>query len=104
MELRICRIAYHIYNYDILLHQVLFVENLYIIIHLWCLSLQIYTWARKASSCSFQCLPVPSDPFALPYNANSDPLRGPIFVPLNISCLKEGKEDLFDGEDCEKII
>ncbi|XP_076434608.1 GATOR complex protein Iml1-like [Babylonia areolata] len=45
----------------------------------------IYSWARKATTCGFHLIPVPGDPFALPNCVNSDPLRGPIFIPLNIN-------------------
>ncbi|KAK7069287.1 GATOR complex protein depdc5 [Halocaridina rubra] len=45
------------------------------------------TWQRKAQTCGLHLFPVPSDPFALPYSYNSDPLRGPILIPLNIDCL-----------------
>lgn len=41
-------------------------------------------------------IPIPHDPLALPYSNKSDPLRGPIFVPLNIKCLEE-KDRLFKG-------
>ena len=58
---------------------------------------QINSWCRKAGSCGFHFLPVPGDPFALPFNANSDPLRGPIFVPLDITCLMlHSDTDLFE--------
>ncbi|XP_018575456.1 GATOR complex protein DEPDC5 isoform X3 [Anoplophora glabripennis] len=59
-------------------------------------------WHRKAQSCGLQMIPIPHDPLALPYSNKSDPLRGPIFVPLNIKCLeerdrlfKEFKEDTY---------
>ncbi|XP_055340894.1 GATOR complex protein DEPDC5-like [Paramacrobiotus metropolitanus] len=42
----------------------------------------IQFWARKCPASGFHLVPVPVDPFALPYKANSDPLRMPIFVPL----------------------
>ncbi|XP_071550419.1 GATOR complex protein Iml1 isoform X2 [Panulirus ornatus] len=45
------------------------------------------TWQRKAQTCGLHLFPVPSDPFALPYSCNSDPLRGPILIPLNVACL-----------------
>lgn len=48
---------------------------------------QMMTWQRKAQTCGLHFFPVPSDPFALPYSYNSDPLRGPILIPLNVSCL-----------------
>lgn len=44
-------------------------------------------------------IPLPADPFALPYTLKSDPLRGPVFVPLNLECLmKEGNNCLFHGK------
>ncbi|CAL1534400.1 unnamed protein product [Lymnaea stagnalis] len=52
----------------------------------------VYAYARRASLCGFHLIPVPCDPFALPYTDNSDPLRGPIFVPLNMEAFGE---DLF---------
>ncbi|XP_041349030.1 GATOR complex protein Iml1-like isoform X2 [Gigantopelta aegis] len=61
----------------------------------------VYTWMRKAGSCGFHLLPVPVDPFALPNTENSDPLRGPIFVPLKISSLLDANNEIFC--DCEKI-
>lgn len=48
---------------------------------------QVYAFARRATSCGFHLIPVPCDPFALPYTENSDPLRGPTFVPLNMQAL-----------------
>ncbi|BFZ18365.1 hypothetical protein BsWGS_21405 [Bradybaena similaris] len=55
----------------------------------------VYAYARRASSCGFHLIPVPCDPFALPYTDNSDPLRDPIFVSLNMEALGS---DLF--RDC----
>ncbi|XP_022175308.1 GATOR complex protein DEPDC5 isoform X1 [Myzus persicae] len=56
----------------------------------------VYNWARKAQTGGFQLIPLPADPFALPYTLKSDPLRGPVFVPLNLECLlTEGKNCLF---------
>ncbi|RWS29249.1 DEP domain-containing protein 5-like protein [Leptotrombidium deliense] len=46
----------------------------------------VQTWARKASP-ALHLVPIPSDPFALPFSGKSDPLRGPIFVPLNLQTL-----------------
>ncbi|XP_050506541.1 GATOR complex protein Iml1 isoform X1 [Diabrotica virgifera virgifera] len=50
---------------------------------------------RKAQSCGFQLIPIPHDPLALPYSNKSDPLRGPIFIPLDIRCLEERSYPLF---------
>ncbi|KAK3094846.1 hypothetical protein FSP39_006992 [Pinctada imbricata] len=55
----------------------------------------IYTWARKATACGFHLLPVPCDPFALPSAPESDPLRGPIFVPLEVGSLFDEGQYLF---------
>ena len=44
-------------------------------------------WSRKAGSSELHLVPIPSDPFALPFSSRSDPLRGPMFVPLNLECL-----------------
>ena len=42
-------------------------------------------------------MPVPCDPFALPMSNKADPLRTPIFVPLNLSSLEfDGKRFLDD--------
>ena len=57
------------------------------------------SWSRKATANGFHFLPVPGDPFALPFISNSDPLRGPIFVPLNLdSLLVPGQTSIFQGE------
>ncbi|XP_050310253.1 GATOR complex protein Iml1 isoform X3 [Anthonomus grandis grandis] len=56
----------------------------------------LFGWHRKGqTSCSLQMIPIPHDPLALPYSNKSDPLRGPIFVPLNISCLENEDGPLF---------
>ncbi|XP_034240343.1 GATOR complex protein Iml1 isoform X2 [Thrips palmi] len=52
-------------------------------------------WARKAISCSLQMVPIPADPLALPFTHKSDPLRGPVFVPLDTECLMGSKSYLF---------
>ena len=56
----------------------------------------IQFWVRKCPNGMHLC-PIPSDPFALPYKANSDPLRMPIFIPLQWECLVETKQELFHG-------
>lgn len=43
-------------------------------------------------------MPIPSDPFALPFSDDSDPLRGPIFIPLDLSCLIDTSVQSMDGE------
>ncbi|XP_026329344.1 GATOR complex protein DEPDC5 isoform X2 [Hyposmocoma kahamanoa] len=54
-------------------------------------------WARKAQSCRLQMVPIPADPLALPFTLKSDPLRGPIYVPLNEEPLLRSKSALFEG-------
>lgn len=55
----------------------------------------IYGWCRKAQQCNFQLVPIPADLLAEPFTEKSDPLRGPIFIPLNTSCLEKDGNILF---------
>lgn len=57
----------------------------------------VYGWTRKATQCGFQLVTVPADPLAEPFTDKSDPLRGPIFVPLNVHCLEKDGQNLFKG-------
>ncbi|XP_034840644.1 GATOR complex protein Iml1 isoform X4 [Maniola hyperantus] len=57
----------------------------------------IIGWFRKAQTCRLQMVPIPADPLALPFTEKSDPLRGPIYVPLNEEPLLRGKSALFEG-------
>ncbi|KAJ2952641.1 hypothetical protein O0L34_g6972 [Tuta absoluta] len=57
----------------------------------------IFGWARKAQTCKLQMVPIPADPLALPFTLKSDPLRGPIYVPLNEEPLLKNKSALFEG-------
>ncbi|XP_062137286.1 GATOR complex protein Iml1 isoform X2 [Drosophila sulfurigaster albostrigata] len=52
-------------------------------------------WMRKAIHCSYQLVSVPADPMAEPFTKKSDPLRGPIFIPLCVTFLPDGAA-LFD--------
>lgn len=62
------------------------------------LKFQLTTWQRKAVSHGLNLIPIPSDPFALPFSGKSDPLRGPVFVPLEVDALlRGGKKHLFQG-------
>lgn len=56
----------------------------------------IYGWSRKAQQCGYQLMPIPADPLAEPFLEKSDPLRGPIFVPLNTDCLMQNRSHLFE--------
>ncbi|XP_055630377.1 GATOR complex protein Iml1 isoform X2 [Toxorhynchites rutilus septentrionalis] len=53
-------------------------------------------WSRRAQGCGFQLVSIPADPLAEPFTEKSDPLRGPIFVPLDIECLKQHRSFLFE--------
>ena len=61
----------------------------------------IGTWSRKASTNGLHFLPIPHDPFVLPDMPNADPLRAPIFVPLNLDCLRDetGHDPFHDFPD-----
>jgi len=50
---------------------------------------------RKANQFNF-LVSVPADPMAEPFTKKSDPLRGPIFIPLCTTFLPNGAA-LFDG-------
>ncbi|XP_043269598.1 GATOR complex protein Iml1 isoform X3 [Venturia canescens] len=56
----------------------------------------IFQWQRKAQMWGIQVVPIPSDLLALPYTLKSDPLRGPIFIPLDTECLMVNKRYLFE--------
>ncbi|XP_054266200.1 GATOR complex protein Iml1 isoform X3 [Macrosteles quadrilineatus] len=63
-------------------------------------------WARKAQANQLLMIPIPPDPFALPFTIKSDvvrgdpsrgdPLRGPVFVPLETESLMGTKSYLFE--------
>lgn len=57
----------------------------------------VYVWTRKAQQCGFQLVSIPADPLAEPFTDKSDPLRGPIFIPLNVNCLEKEGLSLFKG-------
>ncbi|XP_053687887.1 GATOR complex protein Iml1 isoform X1 [Sabethes cyaneus] len=56
----------------------------------------ISLWLRRAQGCGFQLVSIPADPLAEPFTEKSDPLRGPIFVPLDIECLKQHRNFVFE--------
>lgn len=53
---------------------------------------------RKANHCGYQLVSVPADPMAEPFTKKSDPLRGPIFIPLCVTFLPDG-QSLFSGKE-----
>ncbi|KAL1140271.1 hypothetical protein AAG570_000203, partial [Ranatra chinensis] len=61
----------------------------------------VFGWARKAQACSLQMIPIPADPFAIPGSSKSDPLRGPVFIPLDTESLMGTKSYLFEEFDEE---
>ncbi|XP_060527530.1 GATOR complex protein Iml1 isoform X2 [Cylas formicarius] len=48
----------------------------------------LFNFNRKAQACGLQVVPLPTDPLAIPYTGISDPLRSPIFVPLDVDCFE----------------
>ncbi|CAL8347051.1 unnamed protein product [Merluccius merluccius] len=59
-------------------------------------------WHRKAASCGFLLVPVLEVPFALTSSLYGDPLRGQLFIPLNIHCLlRNATDSLFEGFEQE---
>ncbi|XP_036220149.1 GATOR complex protein Iml1 isoform X2 [Bactrocera oleae] len=49
----------------------------------------IWSWTRKANHCNYELISVPADPMAEPFTEKSDPLRGPIFIPLSEKFLSD---------------
>jgi hypothetical protein len=49
-------------------------------------------WGKLANRFNYHIVAAPIDPFALPIVPNSDPLRGPIIIKLNLSCLIQQNE------------
>uniref|UniRef100_A0A6A7FW12 DEP domain-containing protein 5-like n=4 Tax=Hirondellea gigas TaxID=1518452 RepID=A0A6A7FW12_9CRUS len=56
----------------------------------------ISMWQRRASSFNLYLFPIPSDPFALPHSLDCDPLRGPLHLPLIMTCNPPCSESLGD--------
>ncbi len=42
-------------------------------------------------------VPIPADPFALPFSSKSDPLRGPIYITLSIDSLPQIATKILEG-------
>ncbi|KAH9414857.1 GATOR complex protein depdc5 [Dermatophagoides pteronyssinus] len=47
---------------------------------------KVSQWSRTKGT-NLHIVPIPWDPFALPFSNRSDPLRGPIYISLNLDCL-----------------
>ncbi|XP_044001787.1 GATOR complex protein Iml1 isoform X3 [Aphidius gifuensis] len=56
----------------------------------------ILFWQRKAQMYQLQMVPIPSELISLPNSLKSDPLRGPIFIPLDTECLMQNRDHLFE--------
>ena len=56
----------------------------------------LQNWLRKAQNCGVNLVPIPCDPFSLPMSHKADPLRAPIFVPLNIPALNVDGNSFLD--------
>ncbi|GAB1599295.1 GATOR complex protein Iml1-like isoform X1 [Argonauta hians] len=59
----------------------------------------IYAWSRKTQNGGFHLLPVPLDPFALPLWPQSDPLRGPFTIKMDLSCVECLSSGCIEGKD-----
>lgn len=59
----------------------------------------VQQWARKTGAGGFHLVPIPNDPFALPFASKSDPLRGPIFIQLNLDELPSKARQYLQGKN-----
>lgn len=57
----------------------------------------LQNWLRKAQNCGVNLVPIPCDPFALPMSHKADPLRAPIFVPLNLAALSSDGQSFLNN-------
>ncbi|XP_015788875.1 GATOR complex protein DEPDC5 isoform X2 [Tetranychus urticae] len=60
---------------------------------------KVQQWARKTGAGGFHFVPIPNDPFALPFESKSDPLRGPIFIQLNLDELPPKARQYLQGDN-----
>lgn len=62
-------------------------------------------WTHKAANFfKLHLVPIPNDPFALPLSGNADPLRGPIYIDLNLEALPDMLKDEEIVQFREKIL
>lgn len=64
----------------------------------------VKAWTLKAASYKLHLVPIPNDPFALPLSSNADPLRGPIYIDLNLEALPDILKDDQIVQFREKIL
>lgn len=61
------------------------------------LSELIFSWSKLANRFNCHLVPAPVDPFAVPLVANSDPLRGSLYIKLNLNCMIQNENVLFES-------
>lgn len=66
------------------------------------LSELVSVWSKLSNRFNYHIVPAPVDPFAMPLQQNSDPLRGPIYIRLNLNCLMQEEQVLFESLIDEK--
>jgi hypothetical protein len=54
-------------------------------------------WSKLANRFNYHIVAAPVDPFATPIVPNSDPLRGPIFIRLNLNSLIDNEKIIFEN-------
>ncbi|CAF0810999.1 unnamed protein product [Brachionus calyciflorus] len=59
------------------------------------LSETVNSWSKLSNRFNYHIVPAPIDPFAMPLLQNSDPLRGPIYIGLNLKCMLNNETALF---------
>jgi hypothetical protein len=57
----------------------------------------VMVWSKLANRCNYHIVAAPVDPFATPIVPNSDPLRGPIFIRLNLASLMSNEKIIFEN-------
>jgi hypothetical protein len=57
----------------------------------------VMNWSKLANRFNYHIVAAPVDPFATPIVPNSDPLRGPIFIRLNLGCLTDSEKIIFEN-------
>ena len=55
-------------------------------------------WSRKVGNSSVHVVPIPWEPFAMPHSGKADPLRCPLNIQLNLSCLPANCNSLDDNQ------
>lgn len=53
-------------------------------------------WSKLSNRFNYHIIPAPIDPFATPMVPDSDPLRGRIYIELNVNCLIQNEKYIFE--------